>query len=188
MFTEYFKLGWHHIIDWQALDHILFVIALAAIYTIKDWRQVLILVTAFTIGHSITLALSAFNLIHVASKQIEFLIPCTIMATAIFNLFQHKFTPKGIRINYFLALFFGLIHGMGFANGLKSLLGPKQKVLLPLLGFNLGLEAGQIIVVGGILLTSVIAFNLIKINRRDWVVFLSGAAFSVALQMALERV
>src|ERR1700712_4906221 len=133
MFLEYFKLGWHHIIHW---------VALSAIYTLKDWRQVLVLVTAFTIGHSITLALSVFNLIHVASKQIEFLIPCTIIATAIFNLFQKKFTPKGISVNYLLALFFGLIHGMGFANSLKSLLGRSHSIVVPLLGFNIGLEVG----------------------------------------------
>ncbi len=187
MFLQYFKLGWHHIIDWGALDHILFVVALAAIYTLKDWKQVLVLVTAFTIGHSITLALSAFNLIHVASRQIEFLIPCTIMATAIFNLFQKKFTPKSISINYFLALFFGLIHGMGFANGLKSLLGRGHSIVVPLLGFNIGLEAGQVIVVVGILIVSWLAFTLFRINRREWVVFLSGAAFSVALEMALQR-
>lgn len=188
MFLDYFKLGWHHIIDWGALDHILFVVALAAIYTLKDWKQVLVLVTAFTIGHSATLALSTFNIIHIASRKIEFFIPCTIMATAIFNLFQKKFTPKGISINYFLALFFGLIHGMGFANGLKSLLGRGHNIIVPLLGFNVGLEAGQIIVVISLLIISWVALNLIKVNRREWVVFLSGAAFSVALEMALQRV
>lgn len=188
MFLEYFKLGWHHIINWEALDHILFVVALAAIYILKDWKQVLILVTAFTIGHSATLVLSMFNLVHIASKKIEFLIPCTIIATAIFNLFQKKFTPKGISINYFLALFFGLIHGMGFANGLKSLLGRSHNIIFPLLGFNIGLEAGQIVVVIILLIISWLAFNLLKINRKEWVVFLSGAAFSVALEMALQRI
>jgi len=188
MFKDYFQLGWSHIIDAGALDHILFVAALAAIYTLKQWKQVLVLVTAFTVGHSITLALSVLDIIHFSSKWIEVLIPLTIIATAVSNLFQKQFTPKTIRINYVLALFFGLIHGMGFANGLKSLLGNSGSILQPLLGFNLGLEAGQIVVVIAILLVAAIALGPLKINRREWVIFLSGAAISVASQMVLERI
>ena len=89
--------------SWEALDHLLFITALATIYLLKDWRQVLILVTAFTIGHSLTLALSVLDIIRFPSNWVEFLIPCTIVVTAISNLFQKKFTPKSIRINYFLA-------------------------------------------------------------------------------------
>jgi len=187
MFKDYFQLGWHHIIDAGALDHILFVVALAAIYTWKEWKQVLVLVTAFTIGHSLTLALSVLNLIHFSSKWIEILIPLTIIATAVSNLFQRKFTPKTIRINYFLALFFGLVHGMGFANGLKSLLGKTGSIFQPLLGFNLGLEVGQMVVVVAILFVAALALQVVKVNRREWVIFLSGAAISVALQMVLAR-
>src|SRR6266480_6808256 len=101
-FGFYFNMGWHHIISWDALDHQLFILALAAIYLRKDWKQVLILVTAFTIGHSLTLALSVYDIIRFSSRWVEFLIPCTIVITAISNLFQKKFTPKSIRINYFL--------------------------------------------------------------------------------------
>src|SRR4030095_553246 len=107
-FGFYFRLGWDHIISKAALDHQLFIAALAAIYLIQDWKQVLILVTAFTIGHSLTLALSVMNLVHFNSKWVEFLIPVTIVITAFTNLFQKKFTPRSVRINYFLALFFGL--------------------------------------------------------------------------------
>src|SRR4026208_84096 len=107
-FGFYFSLGWEHIISWDALDHQLFILALAAIYLLKNWKQVLVLVTAFTIGHTLTLALTVLNIIHFPSAWIEFLIPCTIVATAISNLFQKNFTPRSIRINYFLALFFGL--------------------------------------------------------------------------------
>src|ERR1700710_423565 len=121
-FSLYFTWGWHHIISWDALDHQLFIAALAAIYLLKDWRQVLVLVTAFTIGHSLTLALSVLDIIRFSSKWVEFLIPCTIIITALTNLFQKKFTPKSIRINYFLALFFGLVHGMGFANGIRIMM------------------------------------------------------------------
>jgi hypothetical protein len=186
-FGFYFGLGWEHIVSWNALDHQLFILALAAIYLLKDWRQVLVLVTAFTIGHSLTLALTVFNVIHFPSNWIEFLIPCTIVATAISNLFQKNFTKRSIRINYFLALFFGLIHGMGFANKLRYILAEDQSIGWSLFGFNVGLEAGQIVVVIVILLISFLFVQLLKVNRREWVIFTSAAAFSVATQMALQR-
>ena len=125
-FNFYFGLGWEHIMSWDALDHLLFIAALAAIYLLKDWKQVLILVTAFTLGHSLTLALSVMDVFRFPSNWVEFLIACTIVVTAISNLFQKKFTPKSIRINYFLALFFGLIHGMGFANTIRFMLANDQ--------------------------------------------------------------
>ena len=186
-FPFYFRFGWQHIISKDALDHQLFILALAAIYTIKDWKQVLILVTAFTIGHSITLFLSVTEMVTVKAKWVEFLIPCTIVITALTNLFQKKFTPKSIRINYFLALFFGLIHGLGFANNIRMALASDQSLGWGLFGFNLGLEAGQIIVVLLILAISFIVLNVIKANRREWVVFASACAFSVGFATALER-
>lgn len=187
-FGFYFNLGWNHIISKDALDHQLFIAALVAIYLLKDWRQVLILVTAFTIGHSLTLALSVFNVISINSKMVEFLIPLTILITAITNLFQKKFTPKTIRINYFLALFFGLIHGMGFANTIRFMLASDQSIGWGLFGFNVGLEAGQIIVVMLLLLLAWLFINMLRVNRREWVIFLSAAAFGLALKMLLERI
>ena len=187
-FSFYFKIGWHHIISWNALDHLLFIAALSAIYLLKDWKQVLILVTAFTIGHSLTLVLSVFDIIRFSSKWVEFLIPCTIVITAFTNLFQKKFTPKSIRINYFLALSFGLIHGMGFANYLRIMIAKDQSFGWDLLGFNLGLEAGQIVVVSILLAVAALILSLLKVNRREWVIFLSAAVFSLALQMVLERI
>jgi hypothetical protein len=187
-FGFYFSLGWEHIISWDALDHQLFILALAAIYLLKDWRQVLVLVTAFTIGHSLTLALTVLNIIHFPSNWVEFLIPCTIVATAITNLFQKNFTPRSIRINYFLALFFGLIHGMGFANKLRVILAKDQSIGWSLFGFNLGLEAGQIAVVMVVLALSYFFVQLLNVNRREWVIFTSAAAFGVAMQMALQRI
>ncbi len=186
-FGFYFGLGWEHIISKNALDHQLFIAALAAIYLLKDWKQVLILVTAFTIGHSVTLALSVFDIIRFNDSWVEFLIPCTIIITAISNFFQKKFTPKSIRINYFLALSFGLIHGMGFANSIRFMLANDQSIGWSLFGFNVGLEVGQIVVVLGILIMAYLVINLFKINRREWVLFLSAAVFSLALKMALER-
>jgi len=187
-FGFYFPWGWKHIISWDALDHQLFIAAISAIYLLKDWRQVLILVTAFTIGHSLTLALSVYDVIRFSSRWVEFLIPCTIIITAISNLFQKKFTAKTIRINYFLALFFGLIHGMGFANAIRITLASGQNIGWGLLGFNLGLEAGQIVVVILLLILSQVIISLFKVNRREWVIFLSAAVFSLALKMAIERI
>ena len=186
-FSFYFKFGWGHIISKEAMDHQLFILALAAIYILKDWKQVLVLVTAFTIGHSLTLFLSVKELVTISSKWVEFLIPCTIVITAFSNLFQKKFTPKSIRINYFLALFFGLIHGLGFANNIRMALASDQSLGWGLFGFNLGLEAGQIIVVLLILSLAYIVLNIIKANRREWVIFASACAFSVGLITAIER-
>ena len=186
-FSFYFGLGWHHIMSLDALDHILFIIALAAIYLLEDWKRVLILVTAFTIGHSVTLALSVFNLVRLDSKWVEFLIPCTIVITAISNLFQHKFVSASVRVNYYLALFFGLIHGLGFANSLRFMLAKDQSLATGLLAFNIGLEAGQLVIVTLILLLAWFAMHVLKLQRREWVIFLSAAVFSLALQMAAER-
>jgi HupE / UreJ protein len=186
-FSFYFGIGWEHILNWSALDHLLFITALAIIYLLKDWKQVLILVTAFTIGHSITLVLSVLDIIRFSSGWVEFLIPVTIVITAISNLFQKKFTPKTIRINYFLALFFGLVHGMGYANYIRFMLAKDQSLGWGLFGFNVGLEAGQIVVVSIILLLSWALLTLFKINRREWVLFISAGVFALSLKMALER-
>ena len=183
----YFRIGWEHIISKEALDHQLFIAALSAIYLLKDWKQVLILVTAFTIGHSLTLALSVLNVFWFNPSLVEVLIPLTIVITALFNLTQKKFTPRSIRINYALALFFGLIHGMGFANTIRFMMADDQSIGWSLLGFNLGLEAGQILVVIFMLLISQLLVSVLKVNRRDWVIFISAGVFSLALKMVLER-
>lgn len=186
-FHFYFGIGWEHIMSAEALDHILFIAALAAIYMLKDWKQVLILITAFTVGHTITLVLSAKEWLTVDSNTVEFLIPCTIAITAFTNLFQKSFTPKAVQINYFLALFFGLIHGLAFANTLRMLLATNQSFALSMLSFSLGLETGQILIVLLILLLSQLLIGVLKVERRHWVIFLSAAVFSLAVQMALER-
>jgi hypothetical protein len=123
----------------------------------------------------------------ISSKWVEFLIPCTIVFTAITNLFQKKFTPKSIRINYFLALFFGLIHGLGFANNIRMALASDQSLGWGLFGFNLGLEAGQIVVVLIILSLGYAVLNIFKAERREWVIFASACALSIALLTAIER-
>lgn len=187
-FIFYFKLGWEHIISADALDHQLFILALVAIYSYKNLKQVLILVTAFTIGHSLTLFLSVTDVIRFESKWVEFLIPCTIVFTSISNLFRTNFSLKSVKINYYLALVFGLIHGMGFANSIRIMLAKDQNIGWGLFGFNVGLEAGQIFMVVVVLLITLLIFNYTTIRRRDWVLFISAAVFSLALKMAIERI
>ncbi|MDR3695294.1 HupE/UreJ family protein [Mucilaginibacter sp.] len=186
-FGFYFKMGWEHIISKDALDHQLFILALACVYTIGDIKRVLILVTAFTIGHSLTLALSVYDIIRFPGKWTEFLIPCTIFITALNNIFRVDSKDKSERINYYLALCFGLIHGMGFANAIRIMLAKDQRIGWGLFGFNTGLEAGQIFCVALILITSILFLNVFKIKRRDWVFFLSSGVFALSVKMALER-
>ena len=187
-FLFYFKLGWSHIVSLDALDHQLFVLALVAVYTSKNTKQVLILVTAFTIGHSLTLLLSVLDVIRFSSSWVEFLIPCTIFLTALSNLFKKDLSIKAVNTNYYLALLFGLIHGMGFANSVRMMLAKDQNIGWGLLGFNVGLEVGQIVFVVIILCFTWLALSVFKIRRREWVIFLSAAVFSLALKMALERI
>ncbi len=187
-FTLYFALGREHIIDWQGIDHILFVLALCVRYQFADWRKLLVLITAFTIGHSVTLALSVFNLIYFSTKWIEFLIPATIVITAISNVFVKKFVYKTkFPFIYFMALGFGLIHGLGFSNYLKSLLGKDESIWLQLLAFNIGLEVGQLLIVACVLVVSLILVTLLKINRRDYILWMSGGVFALAMEMCLLR-
>ncbi|EDM36027.1 hypothetical protein PBAL39_23507 [Pedobacter sp. BAL39] len=186
-FWLYFQLGWQHILDWQGYDHILFVMVLCISYALTDWKKVLVLVTAFTIGHSITLALSVLKFISLNSAIIEFLIPVTILSTAFHNILNKKSAGKRTKARYFLALGFGLIHGMGFSNYLKSLLGKNTSIIQELLAFNLGLEAGQVIIVLGILGLSSLLINFVKIKRYDWNFFISSAIFGISFVMAAER-
>jgi len=188
-FELYFNIGIGHILNWEALDHILFVAALCLRYLVKDWKKVVVLVTAFTIGHSITLALSALGLVHIATRWIEFLIPLTIVATAINNLAQKTGEvehPSKLPVIYFFALFFGLIHGLAFASSLLSLVG-KEGVLVPLLAFNLGIETAQLLVVAIILVISFIFVQLLKIRRTWWVWGVSALVLLASLQMAYQR-
>ncbi len=197
-FSAYLQLGFDHISDLNGYDHILFIVALCAIYRLQEWRKVAILVTAFTIGHSITLALAALDIIPINGTLIEFLIPVTIMITALYNVIAHRSnTDNGnatfgrkINWNYGFALVFGLIHGMGFSNFFKSLVTPGQEgeFLRQLFAFNVGVELGQLAIVAIILLVAYVAISLVKVKQRDWNLFISGAAFGNALIMALERI
>ncbi len=186
-FIIYFKTGWEHIISPGALDHLLFIAALAAVYLVKDWKQLLILVTAFTIGHSLTLALSVYDLLRLKDEWVEFLIPLTIVLTALFNFFVKDLSRKPLRLNYFLALFFGLVHGMGFANTIRFMLSKSQDVFVPLLSFNIGLEAGQIVAVSALLVISYLLVNKAGLAQKNWVLALSALAFIAGTQICVER-
>lgn len=188
-FWIYFDMGKDHIADWKGYDHILFVLALCLRYTVADWKKVLVLVTAFTIGHSITLALSTLNYVDIPSDWIEFLIPVTILITALSNLSVKKFDFKSrFPLIYFFALFFGLIHGLGFSNYLKSILGKNDNLVADLLAFNLGLELGQLMIVALAMLISWIFLLLLRVERRTYLLFVSGAVFGIAMIMTLERI
>jgi len=186
-FLFYLKLGWEHIISLDALDHQLFVLALIAIYSYSDWKKILVLVTAFTIGHSVTLALSILDIVRVPSAWVEFLIPLTIVLTALGNILTKNKKQSQNKTNYYLALFFGLIHGMGFANTARVMIAKSQSIALPLLGFNIGLEVGQIVIVLAILILLFILLNIFKVNKKDWILFVSSGVFALSLKMTLER-
>jgi hypothetical protein len=188
-FSVYLELGIRHILDLKGFDHILFIIALCGLYTFRDWKKVLILVTAFTIGHSVTLALSVLNIIRINASLIEFLIPVTILVTALSNVLRKNsaFSPSKVNLNYFYAISFGLIHGLGFSNYLKSIMGRGNQVVSQLLAFNLGIEVGQIMLVAVYILIAGLAVGLFSVNKREWSLGISAAIAGMALMLVLEN-
>ncbi|MBP0612710.1 HupE/UreJ family protein [Chryseobacterium sp. cx-311] len=186
-FLFYLNLGWEHIISLDALDHQLFVLVLVVVFSMKDWKKILWLITAFTIGHSVTLALSVLEIVRVPGSWVEFLIPLTIFITAADNILMKNRQQNLMKMNHYLAMFFGLIHGMGFANTARMTMAQEQDLLLPLLGFNIGLELGQILVVAFILVLQWTVLGVFKASRKNWVLFISAGVFALALQMTLER-
>ncbi len=187
-FQLYLKLGFEHISDINGYDHILFIVALCAVYRLRQWRHLLILVTAFTVGHSLTLALAALKILVLPSDVIEFLIPVTILLTSIYNVYLGEPRPSGSgpRANYFLALFFGLIHGMGFSNYFRALLGKEESIVAPLLAFNIGLELGQLVIVAITLGAASLITLVFRAKQRDWTIFISGATAGIAFILMLE--
>ena len=188
-FSIYLQLGFDHISNLAGFDHILFLIALCAVYRIEQWRSIVILVTAFTIGHSVTLALTSLGSLAIPSSIIEFLIPTTILITAVHNLFGDERAGSSLRPgwNYVMALFFGFIHGMGFSNYFRALLMGESSIAIPLLGFNLGIELGQLLVVFFVVGVAFVFLNLIRVKHRDWTVFVSGAAAGMSLILMYEN-
>ncbi|MBK6984667.1 MAG: HupE/UreJ family protein [Bacteroidetes bacterium] len=193
-FWLWFNTGTEHILDWNGYDHILYVMALCVLFSVKEWKKLLILVTAFTIGHSLTLAVSALNIFTMKQGIIEVLIPLTILFTCIVNLYYKNRLSSTSRnqsnnytFNYALALVFGFIHGMGFSYLLRSMLGKEESVVFPLLSFNLGLELGQLIIVAVMLLFSIFLTRFTRIKKGDYVFFISSAVFGIAFLLFVQR-
>lgn len=198
-FQAFLQLGFEHITDANAYDHILFIVVLCAVYQPADWRRILVLVTAFTVGHSVTLALATLQWFTYRADVVEFLIPVTILMTAIANLFHEypKSSAKNARpaakatrpqyLRYVFALCFGLVHGLGFSNYLRSLLGQESSIFQPLLAFNIGLELGQLLTVAVLVAFAYAAGRFFSIARRDWNLVLSGAVAGIALVL-LQKV
>lgn len=182
-FKTWFFIGFDHIMDIQALDHTLFILALVIAYDSSQIKKIIFLVTAFTIGHSVTLVLSALELISFNQKIIEFSIPLTIFLTALNNIVNRKESKKKfVSSNYIIGLVFGLIHGLGFANYLKALLF-KGNIVFELFAFNVGIEIAQIILVFVFLFLSFLFSRFVFSKREDWVLFISALIMGVSFML-----
>ncbi|GLB48261.1 HupE/UreJ family protein [Neptunitalea lumnitzerae] len=187
-FLFYLQLGFNHVLDIQAYDHVLFFAALVVPYLFKDWKRVLLLVTLFTIGHTLTLILAVYNFINVNGAYVEFLIPITIFITALYNVFTAGKSVSSNKINLvvFTSLFFGLIHGLGFSRYFKQIVAGDSAKLVKSLEFALGVEAAQIIVAFAILLLGVLVQTIFRFNRRDWVMVLSSIIIGMVIPMLIN--
>jgi hypothetical protein len=197
-FLTYLRLGMNHIADLRGYDHILFVAALTLAYRPAEWRRLLVLVTAFTVGHSATLALATLGLVHLPSALVEAGIAATILCSSLVAVVLALAAPpgpaapdpatQGQHLRYILAATFGLIHGLGFSTFLRSLLGAEDSLLVPLLAFNIGLEAGQLLIVTLVLLLGAMVERYLRVSRRDWVLMTGSAIAALGASMLLQRV
>ena len=188
-FWIYFQIGLRHVLDINAYDHVLFLIAMTVPYAFKDWKRVLILVSIFTIGHTIALILSVFGIITVKVNLIEFMIPITIFFTALYNLFTSGKSSKNESISLigFVTLFFGIIHGLGFSNYFKTILsGAPQSKLLPLGEFALGIESAQLIVVIIVLILSYLVQTVFRFSKRDFTLVMSAFVIGVVIPLIIK--
>ena len=188
-FLLYVKMGLNHVLDFTAYDHILFLIVLAVIFEFHQLKKVLWLITLFTIGHSLTLGLSAYGILKIDVKIVEFLIPVTIFITGVVNIFNlGRKTSSKDNINLIFALFFGLIHGLGFSNYFRMMIGREEEKLMPLIEFALGIEISQVIIVLGILIIGSLMQSIFKVSKRDWVMVSSSIVIGFVIPMMIERV
>lgn len=189
-FWIYFQIGLKHVLDINAYDHVLFLMALAIPYSFKDWKRILLLVSLFTLGHTVALVLSVFEIVTVKAHIVELLIPVTILLTAVFNLFNSGKSAKNNKVSmvFFTTLFFGVIHGLGFSNYFKTILGGSAlSKILPLAEFALGIEGAQIAVVFAILILSYIAQTVFRFSKRDWTLVMSAFLIGVVVPMIIEN-
>jgi hypothetical protein len=188
-FLLYVKMGLYHVLDFAAYDHILFLIALAVVFEFYQLKKVLWLITLFTIGHSLTLALSAYGALKVDVKVVEFLIPVTIFITSSVNIFNLGKTSRNKdNINLIFALIFGLIHGLGFSNYFRMMIGREEDKLMPLLEFALGIELSQVIIVLSILIVGALMQSFFKVTKRDWILVISSIVIGFVIPMMIERI
>jgi len=182
-FWFYFKEGLFHVLDWNAYDHILFIIVLTIPYTFASWKRLLTLVTVFTVGHTISLSLAAYGVVKINTTLIELLIPVTILITALYNIFTagKKGRKEKVGVYLIVALFFGLIHGFGFSTYFKMMTASTEAKFLPLLEYTLGIEASQIIIVLLVLIVSFIGQFIFRFSIRDWVMVISAVVIGVAI-------
>ena len=188
-FWIYFEVGMRHVLNLFSYDHVLFLIALSVPYVFKDWKKVLLLVSLFTVGHTLALLLSVYEIIVVKVDIIEFLIPITILITAFFHLFTAGKSAKNESISVIgvITLFFGIIHGLGFATYFKSIIGgTSDSKLLPLLEFATGIEVAQVIVVLVSLIAAYCVQTLFRFSKRDWTLVMSSFVIGVVLPMIIE--
>jgi len=186
-FILYFKIGLEHVLNWKAYDHILFLIVLCAAYTFISWKRLLLLITLFTVGHTTSLLLANYGVVTVSGKWIEFLIPVTILVAAVFNLFtagKEKRAEK-LGVLYIVTVFFGLIHGFGFASYFTML--DSGGGILPLLEFALGIEMAQIIIVFIVLILAFLFQTLFRFNKRDWVLVVSSVVIGMVIPMLIKN-
>ena len=182
------QYGINHVLDINGYDHVLFLVALAVPYVFKDWKRLLLLVSVFTFGHTLSLVLSAYDIVSVNAKLIEFLIPITILITAMYNVFTAGKKDKGSKIGllFFTTLFFGLVHGLGFAREFKMFAGQSENKLELLIAFALGIEMAQIIIVFVALFLGFLCQTIFRFSRRDWVMVISAIVIGVAIPMIIE--
>ncbi len=181
------KYGINHVLDLNGYDHILFLILLTVPYLFKDWKRVFFLVSIFTLGHTLSLVLAAYNVVSINGNLVEFLIPVTILVVASYNLFtSKKVKSQKIGVLFISTLFFGLIHGLGFAREFKMLAGGVENKLMLLLEFALGIEIAQVIIVFVVLFTSFICQTIFRFSKRDWVMVISAFVGGLVIPMILN--
>jgi hypothetical protein len=186
-FMFFLKEGFYHVLDINALDHVLFFIAVSIVFTIKQWKKVLLLVSIFTVAHTITFTLSSYNIIYINKNLVEFLIPVTILITTINNSLKSIKNQKIIRVNYYFTFVFGLIHGLGFSSYFKMLIDKNDSILVPLLEFALGIELVQILIVSVIIMLNTLVINYVKIKNKHWTLFVSFLLLIKIIPMIFNR-
>ncbi len=184
-FLFYVELGLGHVLDFNAYDHILFLVALAIPFTFRSWKQILTLVTIFTVAHCLSLAFSVYEMVVVNVAWIEFLIPITILVTALFNVKEvvKKDTALNFKLQSAATAFFGLIHGFGFSNYFKMLMAGEDNKLNPLLGFATGIELSQIIIIIGVLFLAFLLVERLRLPKRYFVLGTSTIVILISLPM-----